>query len=271
MCVLLLLDVFDADDVTDYVTRDEEDADSPTEDNTLEGSLEKFVALGKELVSSKKDNPGLATEPDAKRQTPANRNVDAKDLKQQLMYGVEPIAGGLYKFLDIKAEQQVQGDSQDATATSSDQADKQLKKAARRTVVSGGTLVPTYPSFAWTGRETVSLNGLAKRCNGRYHVTKATLSYDNSKGLATQLELKTRVPGKKSQKKEDPKAVSTSKDAVNASRPVGSVGRRGVVVNGYDGAFGRFEVDYANESPEERSVVKDFATQIFIYAKVVTG
>lgn len=246
------VDIFNAEDVLSYKAEDmtfgENFSETEGDPEYVESPLSEYIKL---------ENPfSFATEPDAAPATKVQRTLSPEDLKKQNYYGVEVIKGGLFKFSNISPAQQVQGDSQQATATDSDTAQKQLVKSARRTVVSGGSLIPTFPSFAWNGREVVYLRGLSTLCNGRYEVTKATLKYDNSKGLQTELELSTRVPGK-GPGKQKKTSEEASSELATAGRTVAGVKRNGVIVNPWDGQFGRFQTQHPNESDAERQEIND--------------
>lgn len=199
-------------------------------------------------VKNKEQQPDLS-----KEEPPLPQTRDRFEVTP--FVGLEVVSGPVYKFLDIKAPNEKNTtDANDAQATNTEHATRQLKRSSRKTVVAGGTLVPTFPSWAWTAREAVVLRGLSNIVNYRFEVSKATLGYDNKSGLTTSLELKSRIPGKKkgrgNDEEREPDALAA--DINNQARPIAEQRRNSVVLDPRSGNVRRANTPHANESIEER-------------------
>jgi hypothetical protein len=199
-----------------------------------------------EVIKSRIPQPGQQAQPPA----------TFEDAKTELYRLLEVGAGNTIPLPNITPKEQVKGDAQSATAQFADEANIQLKKAQRKLVVAGGTLVPTFPSWDWTAREAVILDGLSPICNKRFEVAKATLTYDNSKGLQTSLELKSHIPTAKKANKKDIDALTDQIN--NIARPVAEQPVKLRIHNPVTGDVRKFESLNPNESEPQRQDSKDY-------------
>lgn len=260
------LDMFAADSPISQVL-----ADSRSEEDDIGDEFGSLITGGRDLLRGV-ESLGTTTTSDGKEQTFTEQagallNSILPDISkenetpttrerygppsQQNYVGLNQAVGDVYKFISVESpREKVEGNAVDATATTDDQLNRQLTKASRKTVVAGGTLVPTFPSWAWTAREAVYLNGLSTLTSSRFEVAKATLTYDNSKGLQTVLDLKSHMPdqNKRAKKKEADKAVDL---AENLARPIQNQQRDIRMVNPITGKTQRATTSFGNESRQE--------------------
>lgn len=125
--------------------------------------------------------------------------------------------------------------------------DAAKKKAAKRfrqkQKTISATIVPTVPSWRWSGYEVVYVVGVADMCEGLYTVKKVTLTYDNTKGLHTVLDCtKGKIGRRKKCKKgiicyEKPGNNGSINDPDNPRKPIStSRSERRRVINGVTGS-----------------------------------
>lgn len=191
------IDVFDGESdifsqLTDIAREESGDGDDENQEDPTEDV--GFIAEGKKLLNS--------LLPDMSKENDSPQTKERFGLPVAVPFvGLNVARGDVYKFTDVTApKEKVEGNATDATAVTDEQSQRQLVKSSRKTVVAGGSLVPTFPSWAWTAREAVFLNGLSTLTSSRFEVAKATLTYDNSNGLQTVLELKSHMPSNTNKK-----------------------------------------------------------------------
>lgn len=254
------LDMFDADkglfeQLTDVALQEEgyAEEDGQTEDNKPLESDGLLSQVGKLLQSFA---PTIEKEQDGPKirdrfGTPTTENY----------VSLERVGGRVWQMPYIKVNQKVEGNATEATAVTEDALQRQLTKSARKTVVAGGTLVPTFPSWQWTAREAVFLGGLSTLTSSRFEVAKATLTYDNSKGLQTTLELKSHMPKSDDVKKKD---IDDALDQVdNAVRPIQKQRTSQVTLDTNRGGVKKSETPFNNESPENIKFNKFLMEEVF--------
>lgn len=151
-----------------------------------------------------------------------NMDDPVKQLLTTTLRSVDGYSGGeqtIYKFTSAPeptAYTKVQADAGGAVPQSEDKAKKHAaKKFTQVAKPVEATMKPTIPSWNWVGDETVWVVGVADICEGLYTITKATLTYDNQKGLDTVLEAKKGKLGRK--KKCSPGIVCYEEPGANGS------------------------------------------------------